>query len=115
MAKANAKWWWIAGLAIVVSLASFFAIKGFTPSPSPPPPAPEAKPGDAGQKDHFSETVPIVFHVEKYREIPVSGEAFDPKVSPSGDRIVFVVKAKGNAEISVAEPSRGESSNHVRR
>jgi len=108
MTKAKATWWWIAGLAVVVSLASFFAIKDFSPSPSPPPPAPEAKPGDAGQKDRFTETVPIIFHVEKYREIPVSGEAFDPKVSPGGDRIVFVVKAKGKSEISVAEMTGGK-------
>ncbi len=110
MTRVNTKLLWIAGIAVVVSLASIFVIQKLSSSPSSPPPAREAKPGDAASKDRFTETVPIVFHVEKYREIPVSGEAFDPKVSPGGDRIVFVVKAKSKTEISVAEMTGGKVS-----
>jgi hypothetical protein len=84
MTKVNTKRWWILALALVVSLASFLTIWKFFPSP-PPPPAQDVKPGDTVPKDYFTETVPITFHVEKYREIPVPGEAFDPQVSPNGD------------------------------
>jgi hypothetical protein len=108
MMNAKAKVWLVVVIAAVGSLAAFFSVKKFSHSPSSPPPVHGEKPAEAPRQDRFTETVPIVFHVEKYREIPVSGEAFDPSVSPDGARIVFVIRTGGKTGIAVAELTGGK-------
>lgn len=61
-----------------------------------------AKAGNGPPKEQFIEVVPITFHVEKYQEILLTdGDAFSPRVSPDGSRIVFIKSIGGKNSISI--------------
>ncbi len=57
-----------------------------------------------GDNEAFVKVVPITFSVEKYTEIPLdNGEAFDPRVSPDGNRIVCVKKGAAGKSLAMVD------------
>ncbi len=92
----------IALIVVLVALSAFVAVRKFhlfTAKPSQN----IAKTGNAPPRESFIDVVPITFHVEKYQEIPLSdGDAYAPRVSPDGCRIVFIKKTGEKNILSIA-------------
>jgi len=104
MTNKNAKLWLVALLVVFIALFSFLAIKKYHLFSPRPDPKKDAKAGSGALKEKFLDVVPITFHAEKYQEIPLTdGDAYDPKVSPDGSRIVFIKKTVGKNLVSIAE------------
>jgi uncharacterized protein DUF3160/WD40 repeat protein len=104
MTNKNAKLWLVALVVVLVALSSFFAVKKFHLFSSKPSPQNIETAGKGPPKEKFLDVVPITFHVEKALEIPLpEGDAYDPKVSPDGSRIVFIKKSAEKSGIAVAE------------
>ena len=61
----------------------------------------------APAKAAFIDVVPISYHPTKRQEITIPAEAVNPKVSPDGSRIVFVLKRAGKNALAVAELPAG--------
>jgi Tol biopolymer transport system component len=104
MTNKNKKLCLVALVVLLVALSGFLVIKKFHLFSSKTTQQNSAKTGNGPPKEQFIEVVPITFHVEKYLEIPLTdGDAYDPKVSPDGSRIVFIRKTGGKSSVAVAE------------
>jgi hypothetical protein len=104
----NRKLLWIVLGIVVIATATFLAIRKFRVPPKPVAQT-ETKGTDGATRTHFLDVVPISFHAEKYREIPIGGEeAGNPKVSPQGNRIVLRVKRGGKAGLDMVELPDGK-------
>jgi hypothetical protein len=104
MKKNYKKYWLSAAVLLLALVAAFFSIKKFHLSSPAPTARQKTEPAEAVPGETFIEAVPITFKVEKYMEIQLpDGDAFDPRVSPDGSRIVFIKRTKGKNTIAVAD------------
>lgn len=96
---------------LLVTIATFLAVKKFHLFSPKSTIQNNAKTGSGIPKEQFLEVVPITFHVENYKEIPIAdGDAYVPRVSPEGSRIVFIQKNGVTNSVAIAElPSCGVS------
>lgn len=110
MTSNNSKLRWVALILVLVAIISFLAVKKFHPFTAKPSQN-SAKAGNSPPKESFIEVVPITFHVEKYQEIPLTdGDAYALRVSPGGNRIVFITKTGEKNSISIATLPGGVAS-----
>lgn len=92
----------LALIVVLVALSAFVVAKKLHLC-SAKPSQNIAKAGTAPPRESFVDVVPITFHVEKYQEIPLTdGDAYAPRVSPDGSRIVFIKKTGEKNILSIA-------------
>jgi len=102
----------IAAIIVIVSAALIFFNRDKLFSGEARRKQPQEAENGAPEKTTFIDVIPISFHPEKHQEIVVSdGEALNPRVSPDGSGIVFVVRRGGKNGLAVAELPSGSVSN----
>ncbi len=118
------KWLWISGIIVGLFAVSFILIRRLAPDLFPGPDAASGAAGSPGvsaeipewddtiETKSFLTLVPVTFHADIFREIPLpEGEdAFSPRVSPDGSRIVFLSRKDGADRVVIAELPSGKTS-----
>ena len=118
--------WIVIPLALVICLACFLILKKHRPfnktanietpiavskGDTSKSSLKETKPDERAPHGDFLEVVPILFHADKYREFPISGEIYGIKVSPDGSNLIFVNKINGKSGLDILELSDGKIRN----
>ncbi len=101
--------------AFLMVTATVFAYRKFTSTHKLSPVKNSTEPRahrDGAPAVQFVDAVPILFHVEKFLEIPLpEGDASDPRVSPDATRIVFVRTHNSKGSLALAELPSGTLKN----